>query len=107
MKAGPATIISAPRSLRLRDELGGELGVRGGVVVAAERGRDDLVLVAEQGGQLAPGSGGPVAHLRPGARGVLAAHAGEELVDVVDDLHEASTGSAHVSRPQPSVLCAQ
>ncbi len=74
--------------LGLRDELGSELGVRGGVVVAADGGGDDLVLVAEQAGQLAPGSGGPVAHLRPGARGVLAAHAGEELVDVVDDLHQ-------------------
>ena len=94
--------------LRLLDELGGELGVRGGVVVAAERGRDDLVLVAEQAGELAPGPGGAVAHLRPGARGVLAAHAGEELVDVVDDLHaSAGSGSAQVSRPQPSVLCAQ
>ncbi len=72
---------------RLRDELGGELGVRGGVVVAADGGGDDLVLVTQQGGQLAPGSQGPVAQLWAGARRVLAADAGEELVDVVDDLH--------------------
>ncbi len=91
---------------RLRDELGGELRVRGGVVVAADGGGDDLVLVTEQGGQLAPGSQGTVAQLWPGARGVLAADAGEELVDVVDELHQA-TASAQVSRPQPRVLWAQ
>ena len=74
--------------LGLRDELGGELRMRGGVVVAADGGGDDLVLVADEARQLAPGTRGAVSQLRTGARGVLAAHAGEELVDVVDDLHE-------------------
>ena len=57
------------------------------------------------GGEAPPGSQGPVAQLWPGARRVFATDAGEELVDVVDDAHQAV--SAHVSRPQPSVLCAQ
>ena len=90
---------------RLLDERGGELRVPGGVVVAADGGRDDLVLVAEDRRQAAPGTQRDRRGAGSGAGGVLAADAREELVDVVDDLHQAA--SWQVSRPQPSGLSAQ
>ena len=90
----------------LLDKGGGELGMPGGVVVAADGGGDDLVLVPEDRSQPAPGPHRTVVEDRPGAGGVLPADPGEELVDVVDDLHQAASGW-QVSRPQPSGLRAQ
>jgi len=94
-----------PLRARPLDERGRELGASGGVVVAADGGRDDLVLVSEQRRQAAPGSHGAVAQLGAGVRGLLAADAREELVDVVGHSHQAA--SWQVSRPQPSGFSAQ
>ena len=87
--------------LGLADQLGGEVGMRGRVVVAADGGGDDLVLVADEARQLAPGTRGAVSELRARAGRVLAAHAGEELVDVVDDLHGA-IGLFRAGEPAPA-----
>src|SRR5205085_517153 len=81
-------------------------GLGGGVVVAAEHRRHDLV-VSEERGELAtrPGGAGPGVRRCPGP--VLAADACEELVDVVDHLHGAIASSpAAVNLPHPSGLSA-
>ena len=72
-----------------------------GVVVAAPDGGHDLVVVAEEVGQLAARALGLGCRGRPAGGGVLPAHAGEELVDVVDDFH---LTAVPVSLPQPRQL---
>jgi hypothetical protein len=55
---------------------------------------------SEQRGQRATGADGALAHGRGSPRRLLAAHAREELVEVVDDPHHATV--AHVTRFHPS-----